>query len=57
MIAIYDLVVTIDNAPSTVYSVFWWRKEGTASSCCALAEVIAEHWLLCELCTASEEVS
>ena len=47
----YDLVVTLDDATSTIYSAFLVEEEGTASSFCALAEVIARHGLFCELYT------
>src|SRR5271155_467209 len=47
----YDLVVTLDDATSAVYSGFLAAEEGTASSFRALAEVIAEHGLFCELYT------
>src|SRR5206468_9201517 len=47
----YDLVVTLDDATSAVYSGFIVEEEGTASSFRALSEVIAEHGLFCELYT------
>src|SRR5438105_4426375 len=47
----YDLVVTLDDATSAVYSGFLVAEEGTASSFRALSEVIAEHGLFCELYT------
>jgi hypothetical protein len=47
----YDLVVTLDDATSAVYSGFLVAEEGTGSSFRALAEVIAEHGLFCELYT------
>ena len=47
----YDLVVTLDDATSAVYSGFLVAEESTASSFRALAEVIAEHGLFCELYT------
>ena len=51
MIGQYDLVVTLDDATSAVYSGFIVEEEGTASSFRALAEVIDEHGLFCELYT------
>jgi len=47
----YDLVVTLDDATSAVYSGFIVEEEGTASSFRALAEVIDRHGLFCELYT------
>jgi hypothetical protein len=47
----YDLVVTLGDATSAVYSGFIVEEQGTASSFHALAEVIAEHGLFCELYT------
>jgi hypothetical protein len=47
----YDLVVTLDDATSAVYSAFLVAEEGTASSFRALAEVIARYGLFCELYT------
>ncbi|MGC2200584.1 MAG: helix-turn-helix domain-containing protein [Stellaceae bacterium] len=47
----YDLVVTLDDATSAVYSGFIVGEEGTASSFRALAEVISQHGLFCELYT------
>ena len=47
----YDLVVTLDDATSAIYSAFVVAEEGTASSFRALAEVIARHGLFCELYT------
>ena len=46
-----DLVVTLDDATSAVYSGFIVAEEGTASSFRALTEVIEEHGLFCELYT------
>jgi hypothetical protein len=45
------LVVTLDDATSAVYSGFIVEEEGTASSFRALAEVIDQHGLFCELYT------
>ncbi len=47
----YDLVVTLDDATSAIYSAFLVAEEGTASSFRALGEVIARHGLFCELYT------
>ena len=47
----YDLVVTLDDATSAIYSAFLVEEEGTASSLRALAEVIERHGLFCELYT------
>jgi len=47
----YDLVVTLDDATSAIYSGFIVEEEGTASSFRALAEVIDRHGLFCELYT------
>ena len=47
----YDLVVTLDDATSAIYSAFLVAEEGTASSFCGIAEVIARHGLFCELYT------
>lgn len=46
-----DLIVTLDDATSAIYSAFLVEEEGTASSFRGLAEVIAEHGLFCELYT------
>jgi transposase len=47
----YDLVVTLDDATSAIYSAFLVEEEGTASSFRGIAEVIARHGLFCELYT------
>lgn len=47
----YDLVVTLDDATSAIYSAFLVAEEGTASSFRGIAEVIARHGLFCELYT------
>jgi transposase len=47
----YDLVVTLDDATSAIYSAFLVEEEGTASSFRGLAEVIDRHGLFCELYT------
>ena len=46
-----DLIVTMDDATSTIYSAFMVEEEGTASSFRALAEVIADKGLFCALYT------
>ncbi len=47
----YDLVVTMDDATSAIYSAFLVEEEGTASSFRGLAEVIERHGLFCSLYT------
>jgi len=47
----YDLVVTLDDATSAIYSAFLVEEEGTQSSFRGLAEVIDQHGLFCELYT------
>ena len=47
----YDLVVTLDDATSAIYSAFLVEEEGTASSMRGLGEVIERHGLFCELYT------
>jgi transposase len=46
-----DLIVTLDDATSEIYSAFLVEEEGTTSSFRALAEVIAAHGLPCALYT------
>jgi|GEM_PF-4563204 len=46
-----DLVVTLDDATSAIYSAFLVDEEGTASSLRGLREVIGRHGLFCALCT------
>jgi transposase len=46
-----DLIVTMDDATSEVYSAFLVDEEGTASSFRGLAEVIERHGLSCALYT------
>jgi transposase len=41
----WDLIVTMDDADSTIYSAFFVAEEGTMSSFRALAEVIGRHGL------------
>ena len=48
---IWDLVVTMEDATSDVYSGFFVAEEGTMSSLQALCEVIAEKGLFCSLYT------
>jgi transposase len=45
----YDLVVTMEDATSTLYSAFLVDQEGTASSFQGLREVVAMHGLFCSL--------
>ena len=47
----YDLVVTMEDATSTLYSAFLVDEEGTASSLRGLGEVVAAHGLFCSLYT------
>ena len=47
----YDLVVTLDDATSAIYSAFLVEEEGTQSSFRGIAEVIERHGLFCELYT------
>lgn len=47
----FDLVVTLDDATSEVYSAFLVEEEGTASTFRALGEVIGRHGLFCSLYT------
>ena len=46
-----DLIVTLDDATSEVYSAFLVAEEGTASSFRGLAETIAKTGLFCSLYT------
>ena len=46
-----DLIVTMDDATSTIYSAFLVEEEGTASSFAALLEVFAAQGLPCSLYT------
>src|ERR1700687_4516423 len=45
----YDLVVTLEDATSAIYSAFLVEEEGTASSFRGLGEVIERHGLFCSL--------
>lgn len=47
----YDLVVTLDDATSAIYSAFLVEEEGTASSFRGIGEAIERHGLFCELYT------
>ncbi|HEY5409809.1 MAG TPA: ISNCY family transposase [Caulobacteraceae bacterium] len=47
----HDLVVTMDDATSALYSMFLVDEEGTASSFRGLAEVIARQGLFCSFYT------
>ena len=47
----YDLVVTLDDATSAIYSAFLVDEEGTASSLRGVREVVAQHGLFCSLYT------
>ncbi|QQN65426.1 hypothetical protein JIR23_06580 [Bradyrhizobium diazoefficiens] len=46
-----DLIVTLDDATSEIYSMLLVEEEGTASTFRALGEVIGEHSLFCSLYT------
>lgn len=46
-----DLIVTLDDATSEIYSMILVEEEGTASTFRALREVIGEHGLFCALYT------
>jgi transposase len=46
-----DLIVTLDDATSELYSMLLVEEEGTASTFCALREVIARYGLFCALYT------
>ena len=45
----WDLIVTMDDATSEIYSAFFVAEEGTMSTFAALGEVISEHGLFCSL--------
>jgi transposase len=47
----YDLVATMDDATSAIYSLFLVAQEGTASSLRGVREVVAQHGLFCALYT------
>jgi transposase len=47
----YDLVATMDDATSAIYSLFLVEQEGTASSLRGVAEVVERHGLFCSLYT------
>jgi transposase len=47
----HDLVVTMDDATSAIYSMFLVDEEGTASSLRGIGEVIERHGLFCSLYT------
>jgi hypothetical protein len=47
----YDLVVTMEDATSALYSAFLVDQEGTASSLRGLREVVGRHGLFCSLYT------
>jgi transposase len=46
-----DLIVTMDDATSTIYSAFLVEEEGTVSTFCGLFEVFVTHGLPCSLYT------
>ena len=45
----WDLIVTMDDATSEIYSAFFVEEEGTMSTFSGLEEVIGEHGLFCSL--------
>ncbi len=47
----WDLIVTMDDATSEIYSAFFVAEEGTMSSFRGLCEVIARHGLFCAFYT------
>ena len=47
----WDLIVTMDNATSEPYSMFFCEEEGTHSSFVGVREVIERHGLFCSLYT------
>jgi transposase len=47
----HDLVVTMEDATSAIYSMFLIDEEGTASSLRGVREVVAKHGLFCSLYT------
>jgi len=47
----YDLVVTMEDATSALYSAFLVDQEGTASSLRGLREVVSAHGLFCSFYT------
>jgi transposase len=47
----YDLVATMEDATSGLYSLFLVDQEGTASSLRGVREVVAQHGLFCSLYT------
>jgi transposase len=46
---VWDLIVTMDDATSEIYSAFFVEEEGTMSTFRALTDVISEHGLFCAL--------
>ena len=47
----HDLVVTMEDATSAIYSAFLVNEEGTASSFRGVRDVVAKHGLFCSLYT------
>ncbi len=47
----HDLVVTMEDATSSIYSAFLVDEEGTASSFRGVRDVVAKHGLFCSLYT------
>lgn len=50
-----DLIVTLDDATSAIYSAFLVEEEGTALTFRGLREVVERHGLFCSLYTGSGE--
>src|SRR5204863_4012543 len=48
---IWDLIVTMDDATSEIYSAFFVEEEGTWSSFQGVKEVIEKHGLFCSIYT------
>ena len=46
---LWDLIVTMDDATSEIYSMFFVPEEGTQSSMMGMYEVISKHGLPCSL--------
>jgi transposase len=45
----WDLIVTMDDATSEIYSAIFVEEEGTMSTFCGIEEVISMHGLFCSL--------
>ena len=49
--AVWDLIVTMDDATNEHYSMFFCEEEGTVSSFRGVAETVRAKGLFCSLCT------